>query len=190
MIMRSKTSWNFDAFGMGFPDSVHPRCALFFHRLDIFRNMKYTTFSSWIILIISIQGRKVFSMVWSQDNWTIGTSGMGIPDDRPSDCQCAGGFTLTAPSHSSIDLLSAAPHYSLMRSAAPTPPPTHTYIQKYVHNLSARLHKIIAIGTLATPGHRYEEICAPCAVDNQTVPSGQTHCSTTAFRYSNVAGTM
>ncbi len=186
----SKTSWNFDAFGMGFPDSVHPRCALFFHRLDIFRNMKYTTFSSWIILIILIQGRKVFNMVWSQDNWTIGTSGMGIPDDSGYDCQRAAGFIPAVSSRPSVDgSLSAAPHYSLMRSAAP-PPPTHTYIQKYVHNLSARLHKIIAIGTLATLGRRYEELCAPCAVGNQAVPRGQTHSSTTAFRYSSVAGTM
>ncbi len=126
-------------------------------------------------------------MVRSRDNLIFAESEIGFSDDQRSDGQCADVFTLTAPSYLSVDgSLSAAPHYSLMRSAAPPP---HTYIQKYVHNLSARLHKIIAIGTLATPGHRYEEICAPCAVDNQTVPSGQTHCSTTAFRYSNVAGT-
>ncbi len=35
-------------------------------------------------------------MIWSQDNWTIGTSGMGIPDDRQFDCQRAAGFTLAA----------------------------------------------------------------------------------------------
>jgi hypothetical protein len=68
-------------------------------------------------------------MVWSQDNWTIGTSGMGIPDDRQLDCQRADRFTMTAPFHSSIDLLSAAPHYSLMRSAAPQHTHTHTEIR-------------------------------------------------------------
>ena len=130
MIMRSKKSWNFDACGTGFPDSVHPRCALFFHRLDIFRNMNYTTFSSWIILIILIQGWKVFNMVWSQDNWTIGTSGMGIPDDSGYDCQRAAGFIPAVSSRPSVDgSLSTAPHYSLMRSAAPQHTHTHTEIR-------------------------------------------------------------
>ncbi len=31
-------------------------------------------------------------MIWSQDNWTIGTSGMGLPDDRQFDCQRVNGF--------------------------------------------------------------------------------------------------
>ncbi len=129
-------------------------------------------------------------MVRSRDNLIFVESEMGFPDDSVFDGQCADVFTLTAPSYLSVDgSLSAAPHYSLMRSAAPPPTRTHTHTQKYVHNLSARLHKIIAIGTLATPGHRYEELCAPCAVGNQAVPWGQTHNSTTAFRYSSVAGT-
>ncbi len=68
-------------------------------------------------------------MVRSRDNLIFVESEMGFPDDSVFDGQCADRFTMTAPFHSSIDLLSAAPHYSLMRSAAPPPhPPTHNYL--------------------------------------------------------------
>ena len=64
-------------------------------------------------------------MVWSQDNLTFVESEIGCSDDSVSDCQRAAGFIPAVPSRPSVDgSLSAAPHYSLMRSAAP---PTHIH---------------------------------------------------------------
>ena len=76
-------------------------------------------------------------MVWSQDNLTFVESEIGFSDDRGCDCQRAAGFIPAVSSRPSVDgSLSAAPHYSLMRSAAP-PPHTHTYRNTYIIYLHA-----------------------------------------------------
>ena len=125
--------------------------------------------------------------------------GTGFPETRRSDlptsriasrpdCQRDGkrsaGFIPTAPSRPSVDgFLSAAPHYSLMRSAAPPPP--HTIICNTT--IFNDVHTRWLLGCWC---EKYVVPYAQGAVDNQAVLQSQSPISATAFRNSSIAGTM